>query len=378
MKDCGSEIIELRSITLYCIEMELRREFETSFGKSLKLPKILVKVIDSSGEEGWGEVVAGEGPWYSYETWETALLILEKYLVPQILGKRELRPRNAWSMMRSVRGHNMAKAGLEMALWDLGAKLARKPLYEYVGGVRDYAVSGVSLGIRSSIGELVAEVGSRIEEGYARIKVKIKPGWDYEVLRALRRAYPDVLLQADANGAYTLRDLPTLLKLDKFELLMLEQPLAYDDLVDHAVLSRKMRTPICLDESINSMSSLKAAYALGSCEILNLKPGRVGGYTPSLEIAHFAAQCGIGVWIGGMLESGVGRGHLVALATLDCINYPNDISASNRYWREDIVEPPWTLQDGKIMAPRKPGIGVEVVEKRVEKLCKKRRELRGR
>jgi len=221
-------------------------------------------------------------------------------------------------------------------------------------------------------------VGSRIEEGYARIKVKIKPGWDYEVLRALRRAYPDVLLQADANGAYTLGDLPTLLKLDKFELLMLEQPLAYDDLVDHAVLSRKMRTPICLDESINSMSSLKAAYALGSCEILNLKPGRVGGYTPSLEIAHFAAQCGIGVWIGGMLESGVGRGHLVALATLDCINYPNDISASNRYWREDIVEPPWTLQDGKIMAPRKPGIGVEVVEKRVEKLCKKRRELRGR
>ncbi|HDI31395.1 MAG TPA: o-succinylbenzoate synthase [Thermofilum sp.] len=364
--------MEIRKIVLYVLEMELKDSFKTSFGTLKKKNVVLIKIIDSSGEEGWGEIVAGEGPWYSYETFEVALLIVTKYLVPLILGKSIERAVSAWELMKKVRGHNMAKAGLEMALWDLDAKLQGKPLFKLIGGSRSAIVSGVSIGIKDSIENLIKEVSRRLEEGYARIKVKIEPNWDVQVIRALREEFPDILLQVDANAAYTLDDLPTLKALDDFNLLMIEQPLGYEDLVDHSILARKLHTPICLDESIVSLGDVKAAYKLGSCEIVNVKPGRVGGMYSSLRVLNICDQLGLGCWIGGMLETGVGRGHLVALATREEVRYPNDISASERYWEEDIVEPPWTLwEKGLIKAPERPGIGVEVLEDKIKKRLKK-------
>lgn len=364
--------MEIRQIELFLLEMELKDGFRTSFGELKRRPVVLVRTIDSSGEEGWGELVAGEGPWYSYETYETAILVTSKYLAPLILRTHLDTACKAWEVMSKVRGHRMAKSGIEMALWDIQAKLAEKPLYRLIGGKRNTIVSGVSIGIKDNLRDLLAEVSTRLDEGYARIKIKIEPGRDIDRVEALRREFPDVPLQVDANAAYTLRDLNTLLRLDKFNLEMMEQPLSHEDLVEHSVLARKLRTPICLDESISSLNDLKAAYKLGSCEIINVKPGRVGGIDQSLKILSLSKYLGMGCWIGGMLETGIGRGYLVALATREEINYPNDISASDRYWKSDIVDPPWTLwKKGVIKAPERPGIGVNVLEERIRKMAKK-------
>ena len=332
-----------------------------------------MRVEGEGGEEGWAEVPVEEGPWYSYETLATALHVLEDFLIPRLLSAGDVSARGAWGLMECVRGHNMAKAGLEMALWDLEARLEGRPLYEYLGGVRSRIESGVSIGITDSVEALVKEVGRRVEEGYARIKVKIKPGWDVEVVRRLREEFPDVRLQVDANAAYTLRDLRTLLALDEFGLEMVEQPLGYEDLADHATLARKLRTPICLDESIRGLPDAKAAYLLGSCEVINIKPSRVGGHLISRAIHDFCLSVGMGCWIGGLLETGVGKAHSVALATLPGITHPNDISASSRYWVEDIVEPEWVQEGGYIEVPRASGIGVSVREDRLEKYLRRRR-----
>ena len=367
--------MELRKLEVLQLEMPLLEAFETSFG-SVKVRKVvLVRVEERGGEEGWGEIAAGEGPWYSYETYETALLVVKKYLAPMLLTAGEVGARDFYKVVARVRGHNIAKSGVEMALWDLEAKLRGMPLYKYIGGAKRRVLSGVSIGIKKTVDRLLAIIGRRLEEGYVRIKLKIKPGWDINVLEAVRKEYPDIALQVDANAAYSLRDISTLLKLDRFSLLMVEQPLHYEDLVDHAVLSRKLRTPVCLDESIRGLHDAKAAYTLGAAEIINVKPGRVGGYAPSLAIHDFCSKVGIGLWVGGMLESGVGRGHLVALATLPHMTYPNDISASSRYWERDIVEPPWELRDGCLEAPQRPGIGVEVDEEALRKYLKKREEI---
>lgn len=362
--------MELREIEFIHIVMPLKEAFETSFGGIKDRPCILVRVTEKGGEEGWGEVVAGEGPWYSYETVDTAWQILKDFILP--LMSKEVEPEGFHKRVSRIRGHNMAKAGVEEALWDLKAKLEGRPLYEVIGGVRRSVEVGVSVGIKRSLPELLRSVSRFIEEGYHRIKLKVKPGWDIEVVKGVRNYWPDIALQVDANGAYSLRDAEHLKKLDYYDLLMVEQPLAFDDLVDHAELARMLRTPLCLDESIKGLEEAKVADRLGSCKIINIKPGRVGGLMPSKMIHDLWNDKKRGVWIGGMLETGVGRGHLVALATLKGVKYPSDISASDRYYEEDIVEPPWVQREGKIDVRKATGIGVDVLYDRVEKFVKKK------
>ena len=364
--------VELRRIVVYEIWVRLREGFETSFGVTLERPALIVGVEERGGEVGWAEVVAGEGPWYSCETYATAWHVIRDYLLP--LMPREAEARGLRSAFARVRGHEMARAGLEMALWDLEARLEGRPLWRYIGGVRDRIESGVSVGIQPSAVELLRVVGRYLDEGYRRVKLKIKPGWDLEPVAAVRREYPDLQLQVDANAAYTLADSLHLKRLDDYDLLMIEQPLHWRDLVDHAELARLLRTPICLDESIHDAEDARRAYRLDAARVINIKPGRVGGIGESLEIHNlWYGRFGRPVWIGGMLETGVGRGHLVALATLPGVKYPNDISASSRYYEEDIVEPPWELNsDGTITAPERPGIGVEILMDRVEALARRR------
>jgi len=360
--------MEVVKVELLLLRMRLRSPFETSFGRVHDRSVLLVKVHERRGEVGWGEVAVDWEPGYSYETVHTAIHVLKEFLIPRSLKEPVQHPEELTLRMAWVRGHNIAKSGLEMSLWDLYAKLQGVPLAKLIGGVRDRIESGVSVGIQKSLDELLKVVGRYIEEGYRRIKLKIKPGWDVDVVDKVRREYPDVPLQVDANAAYKLSDRFHLKKLDEYNLLMIEQPLDYDDLVDHAELARFLRTPICLDESIKSPDDARRAYKLGSCEVINIKPGRVGGLYNAKRIHDFCQSVDMPVWIGGMLESGVGRGHLVALATLPNVRFPNDISASDRYWEEDIVEPPWTLnRDGTISVPKGPGIGVDVLEERVSK-----------
>jgi len=361
----------VEELSLYLISMKLIRPFVTSFGKTLERPCILVRV-KSNGEEGWGEVVAESGPWYSYETTYTAWYIITEFVVPFILGKEVNDPRDINKLLSPIRGHNMAKAGVEMAIWDLYARLQGKPLFEVLGGVRKEIESGVSIGIQKSVKELLNLIDNYLAQGYKRIKVKIKPGWDVDIIRTIRKEYPDIPLQVDANAAYTIRDVNMLRELDKYSLLMIEQPFSYDDLVDHATLQRMLKTPICLDESISSPSMARSALALGSCKVINIKPGRVGGHLSSLTIHDICLNKGVPCWIGGMLETGVGRAHNVALATLPNIKYPNDISGSDRYYEKDIVEPPFKVsKHGTISVPKGIGIGVEVLIDDINRLSMK-------
>ena len=370
-----SSPVEIERVVLYWAEVPLVRPFTTSFGTEEVRSTILVKLVDAEGTEGWGEVPVEYGPWYCYETIETALHVLKDFVAPKLPGAEFASVEDYLELVKRVRGHRVAKGGVEMALWDLFAKREGVPLAEMLGGVRDRIVSGVSIGIQRDVDTLVRVIQEKLEEGYCRIKIKIKPGWDVGVVERLRREFPDVPLQVDANAAYTLSDVGVFKKLDEFDLLMVEQPLGYDDLADHAELQRRIRTPICLDESIKDLGCAKVACALGSCKIINIKPPRVGGHLESIRIHDFWKDRGMGLWIGGMLETGVGRGHLVAAATLPGINYPSDISASSRWYEEDIVEPPWEIRkDSTMEVPKKPGIGVEVVEDRVEKHLRKKIE----
>jgi O-succinylbenzoate synthase len=369
--------VELRRVELLEVWVRLKSPFETSFGKTLERPAILVRAEERGGEVGWGEVVADSGPWYSYETNETAWHVIRDFILPQLKG--DVGPRGFPALVSRIRGHNMAKAGVEMALWDLAAKLEGRPLWQYIGGVRDRIASGVSVGIQPSLEDLVRVVDSYVQEGYQRVKIKIRPGYDVEPVRRLREALgPSLKLQVDANAAYTLSDVEVFRRLDDFGLLMIEQPLGWRDLVDHAELARHIRTPICLDESVADADDARKAYQLGSAMIINVKPARVGGLGETLRIHDlWYRQLGRPIWIGGMLETGVGRGHLVAAATLEGVRYPNDISASSRYYEEDIVEPPWELnRDGTISAPRASGIGAEVLEDKVRSAAKRAYEFR--
>ncbi len=353
-----------RRVDLFLVEMELVSAFEISSGVTERRQCVIVRVEDD-GLVGWGEAPADSQPFYSYETSETAFYILREFLAKPLIESKS--PEDFLRRVQNVRGHQMAKAGAEMALWDLEAKRNGIPLWKLLGGVREEIESGVSVGIQRDVSELLRLIASYLDEGYRRVKLKIKPGWDLEVLRAVRRDYPELALQVDANAAYKLQDWPTLRKLDSYDLLMLEQPLDFDDLLDHSVLARMIRTPICLDESIKKPEDAYKAYRLGSCSIINVKPARVGGLSNAKLIHDFCNGVGMPIWIGGMLETGIGRGHLVAAATLPNVRFPNDISASRRYYEEDLVEPPWELSDGKIMAPSSPGIGVEVLEERLRK-----------
>ncbi len=363
----------IKKIELREIQMEYVSPFETSLGREYYKDAIIVK-IEAQESEGFGECVAEKSPWYSYETIETAWHVLSQFMIPKILKKDVESPEAFLSMLSRIRGHNMAHAAIEEAFMDAYAKSKKTALSKLLGGVRNRIESGVSIGIQENVEKLLKNIGNYLEQGYRRIKIKIKPQWDLEVVKKVREAYPNISLMVDANGAYTIKDLNHLQKLDKYHLLMMEQPLEYDDLVDHAKLQSKMKTPICLDESIPNLSSAQAALKLGSCKVINIKVGRVGGIQKTKRIHDYCQEKGVPVWCGGMLETGIGRAINVAVASLQNYKLPNDISASDRYYAEDIVEPPFQLnRDGTITVPQKLGIGVEVLEERLEKVTKRKK-----
>jgi o-succinylbenzoate synthase len=349
------EAVEVRRLRLDLVE-----PFETSFGRVGSRLIVLVK-LEGDGLEGWGEIVAGERPLYSYETVGTALHVVREYLAPALLraplsGLADLAERLA-----VFRGHPMARAGLELAFVDLLARSRRESVARVLGGTRDRIEAGVSLGIQSRVTDLLERIERYRGLGYRRIKIKIKPGWDVDVVAEVRRRFPDIPLSVDANAAYTLADREHLKRLDGFALLMIEQPLDHDDLVDHAELQRSLETPICLDESISGARAARQALALGSCRIVNLKVGRVGGYSEALAIHRLCLSRGVPLWCGGMLESGVGRAHNIALASLPGFTMPGDLSASRRYFARDIIVPEVEVgADGTVEVPRGAGLGFEV------------------
>lgn len=352
--------MRIERVELRHIKMDLVSPFVTSMGVEYDEEHIIVRV-DAEGVTGWGESVAEGTPFYSYETVPTAWHILKDFLIPSILGKDLKTVDDAIAGYSKVRGHMMAKAGLEAALWDAFAKTEGIPLSKRLGGVRDKIDVGVSIGIQDSVPGLIKKVEGYLAEGYKRIKIKIAPGLDMQFVEALRRNFPGVLLQVDANSAYTLNDVALFKEMDRFDLSLIEQPLGYEDIFDHSKLQREIKTPICLDESIHSLDDTRAAIELNSCRIINIKPGRVGGYTESKLIHDYCASMGIPVWHGGMLESGIGRAGNVALASLPNFTLPGDISASKRYYKQDIVEPEFVVNpDGTMDVPKKPGIGVDV------------------
>jgi O-succinylbenzoate synthase len=361
--------IEMRHVKLVLIA-----PFVTSMGVEYDEEHIIVRV-DADGVTGWGESVAEGTPFYSYETVQTAWHILRDFLIPSVLGKDIASIDDAIALGARVRGHRMAKAGLEAALWDAFAKAEGKSLSTLLGGTRKRIDVGVSIGIQPSPADLVRKVDGYLREGYRRIKIKIAPGSDLALVEAIRREHPTVPLQVDANSAYELSDIGIFRAMDPYGLLLIEQPLSCDDIYDHSKLQAELKTPICLDESIHSLADARAALELKSCRVINIKPGRVGGFTESKKIHDLCASMNIPVWHGGMLESGIGRAGNVALASLPNFTLPGDISASKRYYKEDIVDPAFEVAaDGTMAVPTGPGIGVNVVMDRLDRVTVRREE----
>lgn len=367
--------MSIERIELRLVAMPLVAPFETSFGVERVEEHIIVRV-DGDGITGWGECVASEGPWYSYETNQTAWHVLRDFLIP-LLWQNEIHAAHEFPILVArVRGHNMAKAGLESALWDWFGKRENKSLAQMFNALqrtqRDFVlperiVVGVSVGLQATPRALVEQVRAYLEEGYTRVKIKIKPGQDVELVRALRAEYPNLRLQVDANSAYRLSDAEIFRAMEDANLLLVEQPLSNDDIFQHIKLQRELKTAICLDESIHSVDDAQAALELGACRIINIKPGRVSGYTEAIKIHDAAARVNAPVWCGGMLESGIGRAGNVAIASLPNFKLPGDLSASRRYYHQDIVEPEFEVdKEGMMRVPTGAGIGVEVSQKNLD------------
>jgi len=360
--------VELREIRLPLIHF-----FETSFGRTTERRILLVKVNGSDGIAGWGECTAGEGPFYCDEWTETAWSTIKMFLAPMVIGKEIANAAALWDLMSAVRGHRMAKASLETAGWDLEAKRLEVSLWKHLGGVRNEIASGVSIGIQETFEALAEKIEVELRAGYQRIKIKIKPGWDLEIVRRLREKFPAMPLMVDANSAYSLADVDLFRQMDQHRLMMIEQPLAHNDMFDHAELQKQIETPICLDESIHSVEDARHAIQLGAARIVNVKLGRVGGHTQAKKVEAECRSHKVPVWCGGMLEAGIGRAHNIAMATLAGFSLPGDVSASARYWADDIIEPPVTVSaNGTILAPNKPGIGFEVNLSKIDKLTVRR------
>lgn len=355
----------IESITLHRINMPLRTPFTASYGTYTERESIIVEMTDRTGHTGWGECVAFATPWYTEETIDTAWHVLQDFLIPTLLdpdqnGEQISHPSELSARFQLVKRHHMAKASLEMAAWDLYAKINRIPLAQAIGGNKKEVEAGVAIGLQKSETALFQLIQTYIEQGYNRIKVKIKPGTDIDLIRGIRNQFPDIALMADANSAYTLQHSDHLAQLDDFGLLMIEQPLADDDIIDHAKLQAQLATPLCLDESIVSYESARQAIELDSCRIINLKIGRVGGISEAKRIHDLCVAHHVPVWCGGMLETGIGRAHSIALASLPGFTLPGDLSPSARYWERDIVSPEITVKHGKITVPTTPGIGFAV------------------
>ena len=354
-------------LELRLLRLPLVRHFETSFGRSYGRTFVLVQ-LSADGVHGLGECVADDNPFYSSETTETAWQILATFIAPRVLGQRFGHPREILPALQIIRGHRMAKAAIEMAAWDLYARQLDQPLWQVLGGSGRPIASGVSIGIQDSLDELDTRVAEELAAGYRRIKIKVKPGWDVTPVERLRSRFGSIPLMVDANAAYTLADADHLAALDAYDLMMIEQPLDYDDVVEHAQLQRRLKTPICLDESIHSAKQAIEAIASGACRIINIKPGRVGGHAESIRVHDACAARAVPVWHGGMLESGIGRAHNIHLSTLANFTLPGDVAASRRYYAPDLIEPPIEVRaDGTIDVPAGPGIGVHVVADRVER-----------
>lgn len=372
-------MIRLQQIALHEIRLPLKEPFRISSGLVTERRILLLRLRDADGVEVWSECVAGETPNYTAETIDTAWYSICEYVAPRVLGESFKQPSDVHpALERNFRGHNMAKAAIEMGVWGLCAQRDGASLSHLLGGTRSGIETGISIGIQSSPEALVERAGRAIKEGYHKIKLKIEPGHDVEFVRAVRRAFPDAPLMADANNAFTLADTDRLRQLDDLNLIMIEQPLAYDDIIRHAQLQRVLKTPICLDESITSVEKAEDMIAIGAGRIINIKPGRVGGFAQSRAIHDLCVKNGIPVWCGGMLESGVGRAYNVALASLPGFTIPGDLSPSARYWEQDVVTPEWTMdENGIVHVPAdRPGIGVEVNVARVDNLTVRTQVLR--
>lgn len=360
----------IKKITVYHLNMTMKTPFVTSFGSVQEKPFLLIEAMDEEGNTGWGESTAFHAPWYNEETFQTNLHIIKDFLVHLILDKEISHPDEVSAIFSPIRKNNMAKAAIEGAIWDLFAKRNCLTLAEALGGNANKIEVGVSIGLQKSTEELVNVVQNYVKEGYKRIKVKIKPGNDISLISSLREAFPELPLMADANSAYTLEDIEIFKQLDQYNLLMIEQPLDYDDIVDHAKLQQQIKTPICLDESILSLADAKKAIELGSTKVINIKIGRVGGLTVAKQIHDYCLEKNVPVWCGGMLEAGIGRAHNIALTTLPNFTLPGDTSSSSRYWHEDIITPEVVAKDGYITVPTGYGIGFEPNLETIKKFTK--------
>jgi O-succinylbenzoate synthase len=369
--------VKVESIEVREIALRLSAPFETSFGVTQNRRILLVELKTEIGN-GWGEVTAGEGPFYSPETTDTAWLILRDFIAPLILGCELAEPCDFAEAMMPVRGHDMAKAAIENAAWCVLAQYRRVPLHRLLGGTLAETTSGVSLGIHPDIAGLLRKVEEELVAGYRRIKLKIKPGKDILPVEAVRSRHPNISLTVDANSAYTLRDVPLLKELDRYNLDYIEQPLAWNEIFQHAELQQQLRTPICLDECIHNLRDAQAAIELGACRVINIKLGRVSGHTEARRIQQYCLQRGIPAWCGGMLESGIGRAHNIAMSSLPGFTLPGDVSASKRYWKEDIIEPEVTVSShGTIAMPTMPGLGFSLRHDYIDKLTVRKEQWRA-
>jgi len=362
--------VKIERIEMHLVSIPLVRPFETSFGREDTETHIIVKLF-ADGLTGYGETPVASDPGYAYETIETAWHIQSDFLGPSIIQKEIASVYDFENLTNHIRGHNFAKHGFESAIWHLFSLSENKPLHEMLGGTQKIIKSGVSVGIEATISQLLEQIEKFLEEGYKRIKIKIKPGWDVEPVKAIRRRFGDIPLMVDANSAYSLKDLQVFQQLDEYKLMMIEQPLAYDDLTAHAALQSRIETPICLDESISSVSMAQAAIALSSCKIINIKPARIGGLYKAKVVHDLASEAGMGVWCGGMLEMGIGRAMNIAVCTLPNFIYPGDVSSSKKYFHKDIVTPEILFENGELTAPETPGLGYEPNDDAIKEFCLK-------
>ena len=369
--------LQLERIQLREIELPLKAPFETSFGVTSRRRILIVRIFDKSGAYGYGECTAMEEPFYNHETIDTAWTIISKYVAVMLASAGVSSASEVARTLTPIQGNCMAAGAVETAIWDLEAKLLDKPLWQHLGGTKNVISCGVSIGLQKSPEILLEKVDREVESGYQRIKIKIKPGQDIELVRAVRKEFPDITLSVDANSAYSLeRDVELLHELDDYNLLMIEQPLSAGDLLDHAKLQGQLKTSICLDESITSLRDARHALELDACRIINIKLGRVGGHASARDIQEYAELRSVPVWCGGMLESGIGRAHNIAMSTLEGFSLPGDVSASARYWEKDIIEPPVTVTpQGSINVPSSPGIGYEVDEEYIDALTTRSEEI---
>jgi len=372
--------ITIDAIHLREINLPLAHPFETSFGVT-DARRILLVEIESEGLTAWGECVAGEHPYFSEETVDTAWGVMTGELIPRLLNAGEqLRGGGSCPhIFGQVRGHRMAKAAIENAVWDLESQRRGVSLSFLLGGVREVIPCGVSIGLQSSLPKLMEKIETELAAGYQRIKLKCKPGHDTKMFEAVRNRWPEITLSCDANSAYRMKDFDHVIEWDQFGLLMIEQPLWYDDFYFHSMLQKRLDTSICLDESIRNRRDALAAIDMESCRIINIKNGRVGGFSEAIAVHNVAAERGVPVWCGGMLETGIGRAHNIALSSLPNFTLPGDVSASKRYWAEDIIEPEVTVSSaGEIVVPQVPGMGFEVRRDRIEKLTVRRETMKAR